>query len=89
MNLWNETKSIPISRLMVWEAYQKVRSNKGSAGIYAIGMQEFDAKPQETPLQTLESDGIKLFPPTCQRSRDIEEKTVQSVNWVYPLLVTE
>ncbi|WP_245535972.1 hypothetical protein [Psychroflexus torquis] len=43
MNLWNETKSIPISRLMVWEAYQKVRSNKGSAGIDAIGMQEFDA----------------------------------------------
>jgi group II intron reverse transcriptase/maturase len=43
MNLWNETKSIPISRQMVWEAYQKVRSNKGSAGIDAIGMQEFDA----------------------------------------------
>ncbi len=28
---------------MVWEAYQKVRSNKGSAGVDAIGMQEFDA----------------------------------------------
>lgn len=28
---------------MVWEAYQKVRSNKGSAGIDAIDMQEFDA----------------------------------------------
>ncbi len=28
---------------MVLEAYQKVRSNKGSAGIDAIGMQEFDA----------------------------------------------
>jgi RNA-directed DNA polymerase len=43
MNLWNETKSIPISRQMVWEAYQKVRSNKGSAGVDAISMQEFDA----------------------------------------------
>ena len=43
MNLWNETKSIPISRQMVWVAYQKVRSNKGSAGIDAISMQEFDA----------------------------------------------
>ena len=42
MNLWNETKSIPISRQMVWEAYQKVRSNKGSAGVDAISMQEFD-----------------------------------------------
>jgi len=42
MNLWNETKSIPISRQMVWLAYQKVRSNKGSAGVDAISMQEFD-----------------------------------------------
>ncbi|MCG8247916.1 reverse transcriptase domain-containing protein, partial [Tenacibaculum finnmarkense] len=43
MNLWSETKSIPISRQMVWQAYQKVRSNKGSAGVDAIEMQEFDA----------------------------------------------
>ena len=50
MNLWNETKSIPtclptrqVSRQMVWEAYQKVRSNKGSSGVDAISMQEFDA----------------------------------------------
>lgn len=28
---------------MVWEAYQRVRSNQGSAGIDAISMQEFDA----------------------------------------------
>jgi RNA-directed DNA polymerase len=28
-----ETKSIPIAKRMVWEAYKKVRSNKGAAGI--------------------------------------------------------
>jgi RNA-directed DNA polymerase len=27
------TKSVPITKSMVWEAYKKVRSNKGSAGI--------------------------------------------------------
>ncbi|MEA1896782.1 MAG: group II intron reverse transcriptase/maturase, partial [Bacteroidota bacterium] len=43
MNLWNETKSIPISRQMVWEAYKKVRANKGSAGIDSVSMQSFDA----------------------------------------------
>ena len=43
MNLWNETKSIPISRQMVWEAYKKVRANKGSAGIDNVSMEEFDA----------------------------------------------
>jgi group II intron reverse transcriptase/maturase len=44
MNLWNETKSIPISRPMVWEAYKKVRSNQGSAGVDQISMEEFDAE---------------------------------------------
>ena len=43
MNLWNETKSIPISRSMVWEAYKKVRANKGGAGVDAVSMEDFDA----------------------------------------------
>ena len=43
MNLWNETKSIPISRQMVWAAYKKVRANKGSAGVDSVSMEEFDA----------------------------------------------
>jgi len=43
MNLWNETKSVPVSRTMVWEAYKKVRSNQGSAGVDQISMDEFDA----------------------------------------------
>jgi len=36
MNLWNETKSVPISKTMVWEAYKKVKANKGSAGVDQI-----------------------------------------------------
>ncbi|MFN2428998.1 MAG: reverse transcriptase domain-containing protein, partial [Cryomorphaceae bacterium] len=44
MNLWNETKSVPISRQMVWQAYQKVRSNKGSAGVDELSMEEFDTQ---------------------------------------------
>ena len=28
-----ETKSLPITKRMVWDAYKKVRRNKGSAGI--------------------------------------------------------
>ena len=43
MNLWNETKSVPISRQMVWEAYKKVRANKGSAGVDSVSMKSFDA----------------------------------------------
>ena len=47
MNLWNETKSIPISRQMVWEAYKKVRANKGSAGIDEVSMEEFNTYHQK------------------------------------------
>jgi len=42
MNLWNETKSVPISRQMVWEAYKQVRANKGSAGVDQLSMDEYD-----------------------------------------------
>jgi len=43
MTLWNETKSVPVSRTMVWEAYKKVRSNQGSAGVDHVSMEEYDA----------------------------------------------
>ena len=43
MNLWNETKSVPISRTMIWNAYKHVKSNKGSAGVDEIGWNEFES----------------------------------------------
>lgn len=43
MNLWNETKSVPVSRHMVMEAYKKVHANHGSAGIDKVSMEQFDA----------------------------------------------
>jgi hypothetical protein len=33
MTDYYETKSQPVTRLMVWQAYWKVRANKGCAGI--------------------------------------------------------
>jgi len=44
MNLWNETKSVPVSKEQIWLAYKKVRSNGGSAGIDHISMEEYDAE---------------------------------------------
>jgi group II intron reverse transcriptase/maturase len=43
MTLWSETKSVPISRQMIWEAYKKVRSNEGGAGIDQISMANYEA----------------------------------------------
>ncbi|WP_335967309.1 reverse transcriptase domain-containing protein [Galbibacter sp. PAP.153] len=42
MTLWNEIKSIPISKAMVWQAYKRVRANKGSAGIDTVSIEQFD-----------------------------------------------
>lgn len=43
MNLWNETKSLPVSKEQVWLAYKKVRSKAGGAGVDGIDMEEYDA----------------------------------------------
>jgi len=37
-----QTKSIPITKMMVWEAYKKVKSNKGSAGLDQQSLVDFD-----------------------------------------------
>ena len=35
------TKSISITKVMVWNAYKKVKSNQGSAGVDKISLEEF------------------------------------------------
>ncbi len=37
-----QTKSIPITKEMVWESYKKVKSNGGSAGIDHQSLSDFD-----------------------------------------------
>ncbi|SEJ82877.1 group II intron reverse transcriptase/maturase [Cyclobacterium xiamenense] len=43
MNLWNETRTVPISREMVWNAYLKVKANGKSAGVDEVSMDSFNA----------------------------------------------
>ena len=42
MTDYYETKSQPITKLMVWQAYKKVKSNKGSGGIDQMSWEELD-----------------------------------------------
>ena len=39
---YQETKSQPITRLQVWEAYRKVRRNKGGMGLDGMNWDELD-----------------------------------------------
>ena len=40
-----ETKSQPISKLMVWQAYKIVKANKGGSGIDGMTWEKLDANP--------------------------------------------
>jgi RNA-directed DNA polymerase len=42
MTNYYETKSQPITRIMVWQAYWKVRTNKGGAGIDKMNWEAMD-----------------------------------------------
>lgn len=37
-----QTKSVPITKEMVWESYKRVKSNGGGAGIDQQSLEEFD-----------------------------------------------
>lgn len=39
-----ETKSVPVTKRMVWEAYKKVRANKGAPGVDAVSIKTFEEK---------------------------------------------
>jgi len=44
MTLWNETKSVPITKEMVWQAYLEVKRKGKSAGVDHLSMSEYDAQ---------------------------------------------
>ena len=44
MTLFIQTKSIPISKPMIWEAYKQVKANRGGAGIDGISLEIFETK---------------------------------------------
>jgi group II intron reverse transcriptase/maturase len=64
MTDYYETKSQPITRLMVWQAYWKVRANKGGAGIDGMNWEVMDKnrKPLLYKLWNRLTSG-SYFPP--------------------------
>jgi RNA-directed DNA polymerase len=41
MTKGKETRSVPISKRMVWEAYRKEKANHGSAGVDSVSLEDF------------------------------------------------
>lgn len=64
----DQTKSIPITKMMVWEAYKKVKSNKGSAGVDRQSLEDFEANRSKElyRLWNRMASG-SYFPPAVKR----------------------
>jgi len=39
-----EAKSQPVTRVMVWQAYKKVKANKGATGVDEMSWQDLDKR---------------------------------------------
>ena len=69
----SKTKSFEISRHLVWEAYKRVKANKGAAGVdnQSIADFELDLKDNLYKLWDRMSSG-SYFPPTGETGNDSE-----------------
>jgi len=69
MNLWNETRTVPISWEMVWKAFLKVKANGKSAGVDEVSMDAFntDRTKHLYKLWNRMASG-SYFPPSVRES---------------------
>ena len=68
MTLLKETKSFPITREQVWEAFKYVKSNKGSSGVDGISVSTISSDPKKYlyPVWNRLASG-SYFPPAVKQ----------------------
>ena len=68
-------KSFEISKRAVWEAYRRVKANKGAAGVDEQSIAEFERDLAGEPVQALESAVVgELLPAAGARGGDTEAR---------------
>ena len=66
-------RSYDISKQAVWQAYQRVKTNKGAAGIDGQTIEDFETRPEREFVQNLEPTDIgQLSAPSGDGRRDSE-----------------
>ena len=84
-----EAKPYAISKQVVWEAYQRVKANRGAAGVDGESIEAFEHRPEEQPLQDLESDVLgQLLPAAGASRRDPRRTTGACGRWAFPRSLT-
>ncbi len=65
----SQRKSFEISKREVWQAYQRVKANKGAPGTDGVSIEEFGTDLQGQLVQGLESDVVGLVLPAAGACR--------------------
>jgi hypothetical protein len=65
----SQVKPFEISKAMVWEAYRRVKANKGSAGVDGVTIEQYEQDLKNNPVQTVESPVVGELLPTAGQSR--------------------
>jgi len=64
---FEKTKSLPITKEMVWEAYLQVRRKGKSAGVDELDMSEYDLQRHRRLYKGLEPSGLRQLLPTTRK----------------------
>ncbi len=64
-----KAKPYAIPKQLVWDAYQRVKANRGAAGVDGESLAAFEQGPEGQPLQGLESDVVGLVLPAAGAAR--------------------
>jgi len=53
-----KAKSFEIAKREVWEAYKRVKANRGAAGVDGVTIAKFEQNLSKKPVPNLESHGL-------------------------------
>ena len=81
----SKTKSFTISRHLVWEAYKRVKANKGAAGVDNESIADFEGHLKDNlyKLWNRLSSG-SYFPPPVKRGDDTKAIRRPRGHWAFP-----
>ena len=73
----DKAKSFSISKHMVWEAYLRVKANKGAAGVDEISIDRFEEQLKDNLYKLWNPDVIRGYMPPPVRAVTIPRPTVE------------
>ena len=79
----SEAKPFCISKWEVWEAYKRVKANKGAAGVDEQTIEDFEKRLKKESLQDLESNVIRQLLSTTSADGEDTESQWWRESWAF------